>query len=175
MPCCLKSHLLEQTPKRTKSTKKEGRGEGRIERKKQKASQFSSQGCVIDGGTIGSLSLLPSYCPVACFFKSASRPKWKRDRIVGGESRRGKKAKFNFTMLTPHHRSQTSAPAVRAPPPPTQNNRSSSYGRPASSIYSQPSPLAATFAAQQLGNEVYADPAEISPPSSPDNFGPPER
>ncbi|KAK8082022.1 hypothetical protein PG996_000803 [Apiospora saccharicola] len=70
---------------------------------------------------------------------------------------------------------QTSAPAVQAPPPQTQNNRISSYGRPASSIYSQPSPLAATFAAQQLRNEVYADPAEISPPSSPDDFGPPEQ
>ncbi|KAK8049498.1 hypothetical protein PG994_011228 [Apiospora phragmitis] len=70
---------------------------------------------------------------------------------------------------------QTSAPAVQAPPPSTHNNRNSSYGRPVSSIYSQPSPVAATFAAQQLRGEVYADPAGISPPSSPDDFGRPER
>ncbi|KAK8089137.1 hypothetical protein PG997_004098, partial [Apiospora hydei] len=80
--------------------------------------------------------------------------------------------KLNFTMLTPHYRSQTSAPAVQAPPPSTQNNRNSSYGRPVSSIYSQPSPVAATFAAQQLRGEVYA---EISPPSSPEDFGRPQR
>ncbi|KAK7951506.1 uncharacterized protein PG986_007234 [Apiospora aurea] len=67
---------------------------------------------------------------------------------------------------------QTSAPAVQAPPPSTQNNRNSSYGRPVSSVYSQPSPVAATFAAQQLRGDVYA---EISPPSSPEDFGRPQR
>ncbi|KAK7989263.1 calcium dependent mitochondrial carrier protein [Apiospora arundinis] len=78
-------------------------------------------------------------------------------------------------MLTPHYRSQTSAPAVQAPPPSTHNNRNSTFGRPVSSLYSQPSPVAATFAAQQLRDEVYANPADISPPSSPDDFGSPER
>lgn len=79
---------------------------------------------------------------------------------------------LNLKMLTPHYRSQTLAPPVQAPPPSTHNNlRDSAYGRPVSSIYSQPSPVAATFAAQQLRDEVYADPAEISPPSSPDDFG----
>ncbi|KAK7970767.1 hypothetical protein PG988_009840 [Apiospora saccharicola] len=95
------------------------------------------------------------------------RPTGYSYEIQGGAPRRPQR--------DPSSELQTSAPAVQAPPPQTQNNRISSYGRPASSIYSQPSPLAATFAAQQLRNEVYADPAEISPPSSPDDFGPPEQ
>ncbi|KAI1107851.1 hypothetical protein F4804DRAFT_2676 [Jackrogersella minutella] len=61
------------------------------------------------------------------------------------------------------------APAVQAP----NQYRSSSHGRPVSSIYSQPSPDAATFAAQQLRVEIpRSDPSEISPPSSPDVLSP---
>ncbi|KAI1407856.1 hypothetical protein F5Y13DRAFT_173914 [Hypoxylon sp. FL1857] len=61
------------------------------------------------------------------------------------------------------------APPVQAP----NQYRSSGYGRPVSSIYSQPSPAAATFAAQQLRLEVpHSDPNEISPPSSPDALSP---
>ncbi|KAF3009150.1 hypothetical protein E8E14_001152 [Neopestalotiopsis sp. 37M] len=74
---------------------------------------------------------------------------------------------------------QTSAPAVQAvrhnPPPRTglEPYRNSEYGRPVSSIYSQPSPAAATFAAEQLrGDVVYSDPNEISPPSSPEDLAP---
>lgn len=68
--------------------------------------------------------------------------------------------------------SQTSAPAVQALRPPQAGHdsyRNSAYGdRPVSSVYSQPSPAAATFAAQQLRKDVYGDSNEISPPSSPD-------
>ncbi|OTB08736.1 hypothetical protein M426DRAFT_18814 [Hypoxylon sp. CI-4A] len=61
------------------------------------------------------------------------------------------------------------APAVQAP----NQYRSSSYGRPVSSVYSQPSPNAATFAAQQLRVQIpQHDPNEISPPSSPDALSP---
>ncbi|KAI5862084.1 hypothetical protein GGS23DRAFT_572592 [Durotheca rogersii] len=61
------------------------------------------------------------------------------------------------------------APPVQAP----HSYRNSIYGRPASSIYSQPSPAAATFAAHQLRAEAaYRDPTEISPPSSPDILSP---
>ncbi|ETS87724.1 hypothetical protein PFICI_01552 [Pestalotiopsis fici W106-1] len=73
---------------------------------------------------------------------------------------------------------QTSAPAVQAvrqnPPPRTglEPYRNSEYGRPVSSIYSQPSPAAATFAAEQLRGDVYSAPHEISPPSSPDDVAP---
>ncbi|KAI1846761.1 hypothetical protein JX265_008934 [Neoarthrinium moseri] len=80
-------------------------------------------------------------------------------------------------MLTPRYSSsQTSAPAVQAPRYPPQASRdsyrNSGYGRPASSIYSQPSPAAATFAAQQLRDDVYGGPHEVSPPSSPDELTP---
>ncbi|KAI1345256.1 hypothetical protein F5Y15DRAFT_365380 [Xylariaceae sp. FL0016] len=78
-------------------------------------------------------------------------------------------------MLTPRGRSNQAfltAPPAQARPP-RNSYRDSTYGRPASSIYSQPSPEAATFAAHQLRNEVvYADPNEISPPSSPDISSP---
>ncbi|KAI1143536.1 hypothetical protein F5Y05DRAFT_156869 [Hypoxylon sp. FL0543] len=61
------------------------------------------------------------------------------------------------------------APPVQAP----SQYRPSGYGRPVSSVYSQPSPEAATFAAQQLRLEVpRSDPNEISPPSSPDALSP---
>ncbi|KAI0143593.1 hypothetical protein GGR57DRAFT_343306 [Xylariaceae sp. FL1272] len=51
--------------------------------------------------------------------------------------------------------------------------RDSSYGRPTSSVYSQPSPEAAVFAARQLRNDLASDdPLEISPPSSPDLASP---
>ncbi|KAK6954309.1 hypothetical protein Daesc_004276 [Daldinia eschscholtzii] len=65
------------------------------------------------------------------------------------------------------------APPVQAP----NQHRNSNYPRPVSSVYSQPSPAAATFAAQQLRVEVPPynptyDPNEVSPPSSPDAFSP---
>ncbi|KAI1383306.1 uncharacterized protein F4822DRAFT_420122 [Hypoxylon trugodes] len=80
-------------------------------------------------------------------------------------------------MLTPNYRSHPNRQNLQPPPsatraPPNQY-RSSGYGRPVSSVYSQPSPDAATFAAQQLRLDVpYSDPNEISPPSSPDAFSP---
>ncbi|KAI0596412.1 hypothetical protein F4775DRAFT_310857 [Biscogniauxia sp. FL1348] len=61
------------------------------------------------------------------------------------------------------------APSAHAAPAVRDSYRNSSQGRPVSSVYSQPSPDAATFAARQLRNEiVYSDPHQISPPSSPD-------
>ncbi|KAI1470186.1 uncharacterized protein F4812DRAFT_316920 [Daldinia caldariorum] len=81
---------------------------------------------------------------------------------------------------TEHQQNQQNlqpAPPVQAP----NQHRNSSYLRPVSSIYSQPSPAAATFAAQQLRVEVPTynptnntthDPNEVSPPSSPDVFSP---
>ncbi|KAH9909203.1 hypothetical protein F4778DRAFT_793199 [Xylariomycetidae sp. FL2044] len=70
---------------------------------------------------------------------------------------------------------QQQAAYAQAPPPSARNSHrnSASYGRPVSSVYSQPSPEAATFAARQLRNEVaYTDPNDISPPSSPDISSP---
>ncbi|KAI4868590.1 hypothetical protein F4820DRAFT_409842 [Hypoxylon rubiginosum] len=78
-------------------------------------------------------------------------------------------------MLTPRYRSHPNRQSYQAPPSAHAPNsyRNSSYGRPISSIYSQPSPDAATFAAQQLRVEVALnDPGEISPPSSPDALSP---
>ncbi|KAI1382288.1 hypothetical protein F4677DRAFT_401533 [Hypoxylon crocopeplum] len=73
-------------------------------------------------------------------------------------------------MLTPSYRSHHNRQSFQ--PPPNQH-RGSSYGRPVSSIYSQPSPDAAAFAAHQLRIEVaHNDPSEISPPSSPDALSP---
>ncbi|KAI3329361.1 hypothetical protein HD806DRAFT_282889 [Xylariaceae sp. AK1471] len=67
------------------------------------------------------------------------------------------------------------APPVQAPPTGRNAQRDSVYGRPASSVYSQPSPEAAVFAAQQLRNDVaHPGPLEISPPSSPDIASPRE-
>ncbi|KAI8960119.1 hypothetical protein F5Y11DRAFT_279478 [Daldinia sp. FL1419] len=66
------------------------------------------------------------------------------------------------------------APPVQAP----NQHRNSNYPRPVSSVYSQPSPAAANFAAQQLRVEVPPynhqpyNPNEVSPPSSPDVFSP---
>ncbi|KAJ8105382.1 hypothetical protein ONZ43_g7448 [Nemania bipapillata] len=85
-------------------------------------------------------------------------------------------------MLTPQHRSaqQQSSNYLTAPPvqpPPTSRNsqRDSIYGRPVSSIYSQPSPEAAVFAARQLRDDVANSATlEISPPSSPDIASPRE-
>ncbi|KAI1083142.1 hypothetical protein F5B20DRAFT_447884 [Whalleya microplaca] len=72
-----------------------------------------------------------------------------------------------------HNSNYLAAPAVQAPPSAQNRYRSSGYGRPVSSVYSQPSPDAATFAAQQLRSEVaHNDPIEISPPSSPDALSP---
>ncbi|KAI1428288.1 hypothetical protein F5Y12DRAFT_782715 [Xylaria sp. FL1777] len=92
-------------------------------------------------------------------------------------------------MLTPRHRSvqqqqqqqQLSPTTYLTPPsvPPAANSRGyqrdSIHGRPASSVYSQPSPEAAVFAAHQLRNDIARpDPLEISPPSSPDIASPKE-
>ncbi|KAI1177585.1 hypothetical protein F4777DRAFT_587197 [Nemania sp. FL0916] len=84
-------------------------------------------------------------------------------------------------MLTPHHRSAQQQSSNYPTPPPAQSFAShnphsgSTYGRPVSSLYSQPSPQAAVFAAQQLRNDaVNPGPLEISPPSSPDISSPRE-
>ncbi|TGJ88046.1 hypothetical protein E0Z10_g741 [Xylaria hypoxylon] len=92
-------------------------------------------------------------------------------------------------MLTPQHRSAPqqqqrqeqqnsnylTAPSVQAPPNNRNYQRDSIYDRPASSVYSQPSPEAAVFAAHQLRKDIaHADPLEISPPSSPDVASPRE-
>ncbi|KAI0400549.1 hypothetical protein F4802DRAFT_610057 [Xylaria palmicola] len=79
-------------------------------------------------------------------------------------------------MLTPQHSSaqqQSSSylavPPAQASPAGRFSERESTYGRPASSVYSQPSPEAAVFAAHQLRNDIARNDAlEISPPSSPD-------
>jgi len=94
-----------------------------------------------------------------------------------------------LTMMTPRsHRGR----ATRGPPPPGPSHAgahyynqrpdsfgvASQYGRPTSSVYSQPSPQAAVLAAQQLRRDhshgLYhqRDPLEISPPSSPDVASP---
>ncbi|KAI8953807.1 hypothetical protein F4801DRAFT_587995 [Xylaria longipes] len=86
-------------------------------------------------------------------------------------------------MLTPQYgsaqqqsSSYLSVPPVQAPPTGRNAERDSIYGRPASSVYSQPSPEAAVFAAHQLKNDIARhDPLEISPPSSPDIASPRER
>ncbi|KAI1497380.1 hypothetical protein F5X99DRAFT_397335 [Biscogniauxia marginata] len=81
-------------------------------------------------------------------------------------------------MLTRRRRRDSgflAAPTAHAPPSARNSYRNSSQGRPASSVYSQPSPDAATFAARQLRNEIrgaHGDPTEISPPSSPDISSP---
>ncbi|KAI0417431.1 hypothetical protein F5X98DRAFT_146373 [Xylaria grammica] len=87
-------------------------------------------------------------------------------------------------MLTPQHRSvqqkqhnsnYLAAPSVQAPATSRNYQRDSIYGRPTSSVYSQPSPEAAVFAAHQLRNDfAHSDPLEISPPSSPDIASPRE-
>ncbi|KAI0533576.1 hypothetical protein GGR58DRAFT_516823 [Xylaria digitata] len=89
-------------------------------------------------------------------------------------------------MLTPQHRSTQqqrqqqdsnylTAPSIQAPPTGRNYQRDSIHGRPTSSVYSQPSPEAAVFAAQQLRNDITRpDPLEISPPSSPDIASPRE-
>ncbi|KAI0974454.1 hypothetical protein F4678DRAFT_470475 [Xylaria arbuscula] len=83
-------------------------------------------------------------------------------------------------MLTPQHRSaqgQQPYPSSTTHLTPTSREfqHDSIYGRPASSVYSQPSPEAAVFAAHQLRNDIgRADPLEISPPSSPDIASPKE-
>lgn len=67
-------------------------------------------------------------------------------------------------------------PAQSAQAGPRNSYRDSDYGRPASSVYSQPSPVAATYAAQQLRNDIiYNDPNEVSPPSSPEALNPRNR
>ncbi|KAI0456599.1 hypothetical protein F5B21DRAFT_143535 [Xylaria acuta] len=85
-------------------------------------------------------------------------------------------------MLTPQHgsaqqqsSSYLSVPPVQAPPTGRKSERDSIYGRPASSVYSQPSPEAAVFAAHQLRNDMaHHAPLDISPPSSPDIASPRE-
>ncbi|KAI0851527.1 hypothetical protein F5Y00DRAFT_230002 [Daldinia vernicosa] len=77
------------------------------------------------------------------------------------------------TQRQQNRQSLQPAPPVQAP----NQNRNSNYPRPVSSVYSQPSPAAATFAAQQLRVEVPPynqpyNPNEVSPPSSPDAFSP---
>ncbi|KAI0101593.1 hypothetical protein GGR51DRAFT_529486 [Nemania sp. FL0031] len=71
--------------------------------------------------------------------------------------------------------SYLTAPPVQPPPGSRNPQRDSIYGRPASSVYSQPSPEAAVFAARQLRDDVVnAASLEISPPSSPDIASPRE-
>ncbi|KAI1300292.1 hypothetical protein F5Y03DRAFT_397237 [Xylaria venustula] len=83
-------------------------------------------------------------------------------------------------MLTPQYRSaqgQQPYPSSTTHLTPTSREfqHDSVYGRPTSSVYSQPSPEAAVFAAHQLRNDIgRADPLEISPPSSPDIASPKE-
>ncbi|KAJ3553019.1 hypothetical protein NPX13_g10980 [Xylaria arbuscula] len=88
-------------------------------------------------------------------------------------------------MLTPQHRSaqlpqDQNSTAYLTPPPGHKSQRDSvygrpTYGRPTSSVYSQPSPEAAVFAAHQLRNDVgRPHPLEVSPPSSPDIASPKE-
>ncbi|KAI0135623.1 hypothetical protein F4814DRAFT_401927 [Daldinia grandis] len=77
------------------------------------------------------------------------------------------------TQRQQNRQSLQPAPPVQAP----NQHRNSNYPRPVSSVYSQPSPGAATFAAQQLRVEVPPynqpyNPNEVSPPSSPDAFSP---
>ncbi len=84
-------------------------------------------------------------------------------------------------MLTSRLRSNNrlAPPGQLSPAPASEagnSYRDSDYGRPASSVYSQPSPVAATYAAQQLRNDViYSDPNEVSPPSSPEALNPRDR
>ncbi|KAI1323335.1 hypothetical protein F5Y16DRAFT_347219 [Xylariaceae sp. FL0255] len=76
-------------------------------------------------------------------------------------------------MLTPHNQRRPQQSYGGRPPPAQQHPQQYNRPRPVSSIYSQPSPEAAVFAAQQLRNEVARrDPLEISPPSSPDIASP---
>ncbi|KAI2629638.1 hypothetical protein GGR54DRAFT_585897 [Hypoxylon sp. NC1633] len=73
----------------------------------------------------------------------------------------------------PNHPSERHSNRQSFQQAPNQYHRNSSYGRPVSSIYSQPSPDAASFAAQQLRIQVaHHDPNDISPPSSPDALSP---
>ncbi|KAI1208712.1 uncharacterized protein F4807DRAFT_429070 [Annulohypoxylon truncatum] len=78
-------------------------------------------------------------------------------------------------MLTPRYHSQQNRQNHQPPAAARSSNqyRHSGSVRPVSSVYSQPTPVAATFAAQQLRLEVpHSDPNEISPPSSPDVLSP---
>ncbi|KAI0396233.1 hypothetical protein F5Y17DRAFT_420039 [Xylariaceae sp. FL0594] len=85
-------------------------------------------------------------------------------------------------MLTPRYLSAQqnpnaylAAPPVQPPPSGRSAQRNHVYGRPASSVYSQPSPEAAVFAAHKLRADMdRPDPLEISPPSSPDIASPRE-
>ncbi|XDG06642.1 hypothetical protein ABKA04_006257 [Annulohypoxylon sp. FPYF3050] len=71
--------------------------------------------------------------------------------------------------LPERHQNYQPPPAARS----SNQYRHSGSVRPVSSVYSQPSPAAANFAAQQLRLEVpHSDPNEISPPSSPDVLSP---
>ncbi|RYO80426.1 hypothetical protein DL766_007796 [Monosporascus sp. MC13-8B] len=71
--------------------------------------------------------------------------------------------------------SNTLAPPVQTPPESRNAHHNSEYGRPTSSIYSEPSPVAATYAAQQLRSDILRnDPNEVSPPSSSDVSNPRE-
>ncbi|KAI0125701.1 hypothetical protein BJ170DRAFT_442732 [Xylariales sp. AK1849] len=98
----------------------------------------------------------------------SSRPSGYSYNINGGRTPARPPREFEH----PSDQFQTQAPAVQPPRYPPQagrdSSRNSEYGRPASSVYSQPSPAAATFAARQLRN----NPNEISPPSSPDVLTP---
>ncbi|KAI0514813.1 hypothetical protein F5B22DRAFT_647294 [Xylaria bambusicola] len=65
--------------------------------------------------------------------------------------------------------------AYLTPPTGHRIQRDSIHGRPTSSVYSQPSPEAAVFAANQLRNDIgRPDTLEVSPPSSPDITSPKE-
>ncbi|KAI1454378.1 hypothetical protein F4805DRAFT_439856 [Annulohypoxylon moriforme] len=78
-------------------------------------------------------------------------------------------------MLTPRYNSHQPRQNYQPPPAARSSNqyRHSGSARPVSSVYSQPSPDAANFAAQQLRLVVpHNDPNEISPPSSPDILSP---
>ncbi|KAI1261108.1 hypothetical protein F5Y18DRAFT_216152 [Xylariaceae sp. FL1019] len=80
--------------------------------------------------------------------------------------------------LTPHNATRPdhgylTAQSAQAPATGRYPQHDSSYGRPTSSVYSQPSPEAAVFAARQLRNDLASNDAlDISPPSSPDLASP---
>ncbi|KAI2638054.1 hypothetical protein GGS21DRAFT_452804 [Xylaria nigripes] len=78
-------------------------------------------------------------------------------------------------MLTPWHRSvqqqnstSSTVPPVRKLPTTGRTFQPNlTYERPVSSVYSQPSPVAAEYVAHQSKNEAYPNALEVSPPSSP--------
>ncbi|KAI1114360.1 hypothetical protein F5Y14DRAFT_414816 [Nemania sp. NC0429] len=76
-----------------------------------------------------------------------------------------------------HHQQQQQASNYLAAPPTGRSSQRNPihHDRPVSSIYSQPSPEAAVFAAHELRKDVTPGLFEISPPSSPDIASPRDR